>query len=185
MTARRHSARFWRRCCRRETKESGFFNLSRRIARELAFQTLFQIDLGRNTPAAALKYVLDSNDLPEKSAAFLEDVVLGTCRHVKEIDELLARFAEGWTLDRMGSTDRNLLRMALYELVYREDVPTGVTVNEGVELAKVYGDDESGKFVNGILGNIIRQFTLPPKVETSVEESPLPADSAPEGNDHE
>ncbi|HHZ19031.1 MAG TPA: transcription antitermination factor NusB [Firmicutes bacterium] len=159
--------------------------MSRRIARELAFQTLFQIDVGRNTPEAALKYALDNNDLPEKSVAFLEDVVLGTCRHVKEIDELLGQFAEGWTLDRMGATDRNILRMAIYELVYREDVPISVTVNEAVELAKTYGDDESGKFVNGILGNIIRQFTLPAKAESNGEESPLPVESVQEETEHE
>jgi N utilization substance protein B len=137
--------------------------LSRRQARELAFQALFQIDLGRNTPDFALRYACSENDLTEKSREFLEDMVNGTARHAKEIDDLLTRFSEEWPLERMGGTDRNLLRMALYELIYREDIPVSVTVNEAVELAKHYGDEESGKFVNGILGNIIRQFTLPEK----------------------
>ncbi|HEX2954305.1 MAG TPA: transcription antitermination factor NusB [Bacillota bacterium] len=137
--------------------------MSRRQARELAFQALFQIDLGRNTPDFALRYACNESDLTDKSREFLEDMVNGTARHAKEIDDLLTRFSEGWPLERMSGTDRNILRMALYELIYREDIPVSVTVNEAVELAKHFGDEESGKFVNGILGNIIRQFTLPEK----------------------
>ena len=140
--------------------------MSRRQARELAFQTLFQIDLGRNAPEFALRYVASENELAENVRDFLTDLVNGTCRHAREIDELLGRFSEGWPLERMSGTDRNILRMALYELVYREDIPVGVTVNEAVELAKQYGDDDSGKFVNGILGNIIRRYSLPEKPES-------------------
>jgi N utilization substance protein B len=145
--------------------------LSRRQARELAFQALFQIDLGRNTPEFALRYARNETDLPEKSLDFLNDMVNGTARHAKEIDDLLMRFSEGWPLERMSGTDRNILRMAIYELIYREDVPVSVTVNEAVELAKHYGDDDSGKFVNGILGNIIRQFTLPEKPTVDEEDT--------------
>jgi N utilization substance protein B len=144
--------------------------VSRKVARELAFQTLFQVDLGRNQPSQALSYIISENHLSDKARSFLEDLVYGTCKFTKEIDALLAKFAHGWTIERMSSTDRNVLRMALYELVYREDVPVSVTVNEAVEIAKHFGDDESGKFVNGILGNIIRQFTLPDKPgESEVE----------------
>lgn len=141
--------------------------MSRKNARELAFQTLFQIDVGRNNIEKALEYVFNENDLQENDRSFTEDLVTGTCKNTKEIDAVLSKFAEGWTVERMGNTDRNILRMAMYELVYREDVPVGVTVNEAVELAKHYGDDDSGRFVNGILGNIIRKFTLPEKPENS------------------
>lgn len=117
----------------------------------------------------ALEYVFHENELQPKDRSFIEDLVAGTCKNTKEIDALLTKFAEGWPVDRMGNTDRNILRMALYELVYRDDVPVGVTVNEAVELAKHYGDDDSGRFVNGILGNIIRRYTLPEKPEASDE----------------
>lgn len=130
------------------------------------------MDLGRNTPDFVLRYTLSENELTEKSQAFMEDVVNGTSKHAKEIDDLLKRFAEGWSPERMSSTDRNILRMALYELVYREDIPVSVTVNEAVELAKHYGDDDSGKFVNGILGNIIRHYSLPEKPETTDDSEP-------------
>lgn len=117
----------------------------------------------------ALEYIFTENNLQPKERSFTEDLVAGTCKNTKEIDAVLAKFAEGWTVERMGSTDRNILRLALYELVYRDDVPVGVTVNEAVELAKHYGDDDSGRFVNGILGNIIRRFTLPEKPEAQEE----------------
>ncbi|HYH03368.1 MAG TPA: transcription antitermination factor NusB, partial [Bacillota bacterium] len=74
----------------------------------------------------------------------------------------IAKFAREWTLERMANTDRNILRMALFELTFLKDIPPSVTVNEAVELAKRYGDAESGKFVNGILGEMIRASSNTP-----------------------
>jgi N utilization substance protein B len=86
--------------------------------------------------------------------------------HLAEIDAEITKYAQDWKLDRMLSTDRNLLRMALYELKYQNEIPVGATVNEAVELAKIYGDDDSARFINGILGNIIRSSS-PDGVETA------------------
>lgn len=132
--------------------------MSRRLTRELAFKIIFQIDMGRNPWKEVLTRAISETTLSEKSGAFLEQLVKGTIQYLKEIDTELMKYAEGWKLERMASTDRNILRMALYEIRYLKDIPPGVTANEAVELSKKYGDDDSGKFVNGILGNIIRSM---------------------------
>ncbi len=130
--------------------------MSRHVARELAFQIIFQTDVGRNSWQEILPRTIADNNLPEKTRLFLEQLVTGTIKNLTDIDNEITKFAQEWKLERMASTDRNILRVAVYEIKYLDDIPPGVTVNEAVELAKRYGDDESGKFVNGILGNIIR-----------------------------
>lgn len=132
--------------------------MSRRLTREMAFKVLFQIDMGRNPWKEVLSRTIAEANLSDKSGLFLEQLVKGTIQYLKVIDAEIVKYAEGWKIDRMASTDRNILRMALYEIRYLKDIPPGVTVNEAVELAKKYGDDDSGKFVNGILGNIIRSI---------------------------
>ncbi len=139
--------------------------MSRHIARELAFKILFQTDIGRNPWQEVLSRTLEENELPEKSRGFLEQLVKGTIQELKSIDAEIMKYAQDWKLDRMANTDRNILRMAIFEIKFFKEIPPGVSVNEAVELAKRYGDDESGKFVNGILGNVVRN--IGPQKETS------------------
>jgi transcription antitermination protein NusB len=132
--------------------------MSRRLARELAFVVLFQTDMGRHPWPEVLKRTLAENDdLPELSQAFLEELVRQAGENLVEIDAAISRHAQDWKLERMASTDRNILRIAAAELLHGKDVPPGVAINEAVELAKRYGDEESGKFINGILGSIARE----------------------------
>ncbi len=130
--------------------------MTRRAAREEAFKIIFQVDLGKNSWNEVLSHNLKNSSLSEAGQLFLKQLVEGTMTHLTEIDGEISKYAQDWKLDRMLSTDRNILRMSLYELKYQNDIPAGVTVNEAVELAKTYGDDDSGRFINGILGNIIR-----------------------------
>lgn len=134
--------------------------MTRRAAREEAFKVIFQVDLGKNPWVEALSRVLEDSSLSEESRLFLKQLVEGTMTHLSEIDAEISKYAQDWKLDRMLSTDRNILRMSIYELKYQKDIPAGVTVNEAVELAKIYGDEDSGRFINGILGNIIRSSGL-------------------------
>lgn len=134
--------------------------MTRRAAREEAFKMIFQVDLGKNSWSETLSRNLKELSLSEESRLFLKQLVEGTMTHLAEIDAEISKYAQDWKLDRMLSTDRNILRMSLYELKYLKDIPASVTVNEAVELAKVYGDDDSGRFINGILGNIIRSSGL-------------------------
>lgn len=130
--------------------------MTRRAAREEAFKIIFQIDLSKNPWKEVLSRNLRDSDLSEEGQKFLKELVEGTMTHLAEIDAEISKYAQDWKIDRMLSTDRNILRMSLYELKFQKEIPVGATVNEAVELSKIYGDDDSARFINGILGNIIR-----------------------------
>ncbi|MGE5551790.1 MAG: transcription antitermination factor NusB [Bacteroidota bacterium] len=146
--------------------------MSRKRARELAFKILFQADVGRNPWQEVLPRTLAETNLPEKSSEFLGSTVKGTVAHLKEIDAIITKYAVDWRLDRMANTDRNILRLAVHELLYMPEIPASVTASEAVELAKRYGDDESGRFVNGILGNVVRQMVPDKAGADKVAETP-------------
>jgi len=147
--------------------------LSRKRAREMAFKILFEADVGRNPWQEVLPHVLAESKLPEKSHEFLSASVKGTINHLKEIDGVITKYAVDWRIERMANTDRNILRLAVFELLHMPDIPANVSVAEAVELAKRYGDEDSGRFVNGILGNIVRQL-LPEKTGVDPANESLP-----------
>lgn len=125
---------------------------TRREARERALSLLYEAETKGVAPGDVLAdQVLE----PEPFAA---DLVAGVGTFQPELDQLIRTYAKGWTLERMPVIDRTLLRMALYELGHRPDVPTGAIISEAVELAKRYSTDDSGKFVNGMLSRIAREL---------------------------
>jgi len=127
--------------------------MNRRRARERALQLLFQIDVGKmETEEAVANAVLAEGETAVD--AFTLELVRGTRQNLDKIDATIAQYATDWSIDRMANVDRNVLRLALYELLYREDIPNSVAINEAVELVKKYSTPESGKFVNGILGRV-------------------------------
>lgn len=130
--------------------------MSRRVAREKALQCLYQMDVAHVSGEEALTNVTENTDV--RDLTFLRNLVSGTDEHLQRIDGVLKQYTTGWELDRMAVVDRNVLRMAIYELLYEPDVPVGVVVNEAVELAKAFSTPESGKFVNGVLGKIIEDL---------------------------
>mgnify|MGYP000666391379 CR=1 FL=1 len=131
--------------------------MGRRKARETALGILFQLDSeASGSPRQVLRRALEDSKLPEEERSFVEDVVLGTRERLTELDAVIREYAVGWSVERMPRVDRNVLRLALYEILYRDDVPTSVSINEAVELAKKYSTEDSGRFVNGILGNLVR-----------------------------
>jgi N utilization substance protein B len=132
----------------------------RHAGRELALKMLFQVDLGRIPVSEVLdEFELDEEigEPPAASIVFAHALVRGTAKHLHEIDPLLAAHTDEWEFERLATADRNILRIAVYEMLYDESVPEEIVINEAVELAKEYSTEESGKFVNGILGNLSRQ----------------------------
>jgi N utilization substance protein B len=125
-------------------------------AREVAFQVLYQDDLNpRNNPAVADELIqqrLQADDL----VAFARDLVAGVRKHREEVDDMLQQIAANWSLKRMAATDRNVLRLGTYELLYC-DTPNKAAVDEAVELAKRFGSAQSAQFVNGILDKVMHQ----------------------------
>lgn len=128
--------------------------IHRRRTRDLALQVLFQHDVGRVPIEEAIAGA--RADDPSIDWAFVDALCRGVARHRAELDALIAPHLSGWTLERLASVDRVILRMALYELRHFA-TPPGAVINEAVELAKRYGTDESGGFVNGVLGTIVRE----------------------------
>lgn len=128
----------------------------RRRGRELALQILYQWDIHRDT-SGWLEDFWAQNQTHAEAKTFAEGLVEGVISHADELDSLLGRYAEHWTVHRMAITDRTVLRMGVYELLYRPDVPARVTLNEAIEVVKLFGDEQSGSFVNGILDRILRE----------------------------
>jgi len=133
--------------------------MSRRKSREMALQTLFQLDYNNTTQDEALQAVLSENSSSsEHTKTYTEYLVRGTQEHLLEIDDVIANVSTEWKIDRMAGIDRNIARMAIYEMNFgSEDLPPNVVINEAVELAKLFGTEESSRFVNGILGALIKK----------------------------
>jgi N utilization substance protein B len=131
----------------------------RHRARIIALQALYEIDCAEHKPAAVIDQRLADADLPEPGAAFSRDLVLGVSADQDAIDALIERYAPEWPVDQIAIIDRNVLRICIYELLKRQDTPTKVAINEAVELAKQFGSDSSGRFVNGVLGSLVAKET--------------------------
>ncbi|WML47571.1 transcription antitermination factor NusB [Neobacillus sp. PS3-34] len=130
--------------------------MKRRTAREKALQALFQIDVSSTEPASAIEHVLEG----EAGDDYLNLLVLGVVENKEEIDQLIKVNLEKWSIERLATVDRNLLRIAVYELKYcRNDVPENVILDEAIEIAKLYGDDQSSKFINGVLSKVKQQLS--------------------------
>ena len=142
-------------------EKSGVGVMSRRLARETALQVLFQKDLAEIDPAQALDFTCAEFAVPETSKVFASRLVSGTLAHLEEIDNMIRPVAKEWNIERMAAVDRNILRLAAYELFFCEDIPGNVTVNEAIELAKTFSGEDAGKFVNGILGVLVTQAKKP------------------------
>lgn len=130
--------------------------MNRHQARETAFRMIFQMDVGRNEYETAKETMIEAmadGFIAEADCPYIENVVRGVAAKRSSLDEFIAAHAKGWKLERINPVDRNLIRLCLYEIQYLDDVPFEVAVNEAIELAKSYGEDESYAFVNAILDN--------------------------------
>ena len=133
---------------------------SRRQERRLAIEILFQADVTGNDGRSALAgWVESGRTVPP----FTRELVEGVTDHLTELDETIGAHSEGWTIDRMASVDRTVLRAAVYELAFDRAVPVGVAIDEAVRAAKDLSTDDSGRFVNGVLGKIASE--LDPEAE--------------------
>jgi N utilization substance protein B len=136
--------------------------MNRRQSREKAVQVLFSIDMTQAEPKQVLEHVLEDveeqQEVTEKNVEFLTELVEGTIAHQAEIDQKISQYLRGWTIGRLANVDRAILRLAGYEIMYRDDIPMKVTLNEAIELAKVFGTDDSPKFINGVLSSLVRDL---------------------------
>lgn len=127
----------------------------RHRARALALQALFEIDCTGHQPTLVLETRLEENPLPDPGEGFTRGLVQGVQACREELDRLIHVYAPEWPVDQIAIVDRNILRIAIYEILFGDDTPTKVAINEAVELAKEFGSDSSGRFVNGVLGSLV------------------------------
>ena len=144
---------------------------SRRAARELALNVLYQVDVVKTPPQEALETAIENVELDAAASEFVTTLVNGTLEHLKIIDEKLKELSVGWDLQRQPAVDRNILRMAIYEIMYLDHIPASVSINEAVDIAKKFSTDESGRFINGVLGTLVCEL------ETSQEDKNAGTDS--------
>lgn len=136
---------------------------NRHLGRIVALQSLYEYDFRDSVPELTtdIKAIIDRNLTVYKDSiedtSFVYDLVEGVIKHQKEEDALIVPAAPEWPIDQIAKVDRAILRLALYELAIKRDVPPKVVINEAVELAKAFGGDNSSKFINGVLGTIYRQ----------------------------
>ena len=138
----------------------------RRQARERALQALYQLELsGTATPAEALEqaWAASAEEGPRdaESHAFALELVKGVREKLAEVDALITRHSHHWKLDRMSRIDRNVLRLGVYELKFRDDIPKKATLNEAVELGKKFGGEQSSAFINGLLDKLAQELKKP------------------------
>ncbi len=127
---------------------------ARRKARAIALQALYEIDSARHEVAAVVSCLLAEGELSEENNAFVRELVSQVIRNKEKIDRNIQRFATAWPIEQIPVIDRNILRLAISEILFDNKVSVKVAINEAVELAKKFGSDSSSKFVNGVLGSV-------------------------------
>jgi len=127
---------------------------TRHKARTIALQALYEVDSAARRPETVTERLLSETNLSELNNEFVRELVNGTINNKNEIDRHIKKFAPAWPVDQIAIVDRNILRLAIFEILFDNKVPVKVAVNEAVELAKTFGSDSSAKFVNGVLGSV-------------------------------
>ena len=127
---------------------------ARRRARALALQALYEVDAARHDAAEVVSRLLAGEELAEENTSFVHELVNGVIQNKKKIDENIQSFAPAWPIEQMPIVDRNILRLAIFEILFDNKVSVKIAINEAVELAKNFGSDNSSKFVNGVLGSV-------------------------------
>jgi len=127
---------------------------ARRRARTLALQALYEVNSAGHGAEEVVNHLLTEERVSEENANFIRELVRGTIQNKEKIDENIQNFAPAWPIEQIPVVDRNILRLAIFEILLDNKVPVKVAINEAVELAKTFGSDNSPKFVNGVLGSV-------------------------------
>lgn len=134
--------------------------MSRRSARETVFKTLFQSDITGESPETVLSQEMMQESIPQEADKdFARAMIAGITEKISELDEALAPHLKKWAIKRLPFTDRAILRLAIYEILFDSEVPAAVSINEALELAKKYSDEKSAAFINGVLDKIYRNIS--------------------------
>lgn len=131
---------------------------TRRRARRVTLETLYEYDIADHLPGEILQRRLQEHPMESSGTAFASELVQGVIQYQDEMDKLISRYAPEWPLEQMAVIDRNILRIAIFEFLIDGGTPVKVAINEAVELAKTYGSDSAPRFINGVLGTLADQM---------------------------
>lgn len=152
----------------------------RHQSRETAFKIIYQVDMGKNELETALQHTMENDGLSQTEQAFCQQLATEVETHLTEIDEIIQRNTTGWKVDRMMSVDRNLLRLAVYEMLFSAHIAPQGAINEALEMAKNYGKKESSAFINSVLDKVLKNETKRENVVTAVAMEAMAHQSAKE-----
>ncbi|MFA6308502.1 MAG: transcription antitermination factor NusB [Clostridia bacterium] len=142
--------------------------MGRRASRDIAMKLLYQLEIQKEDKEEQIDITLAQNDLSKNDRNYVLDVVKGVFENLSYIDKVIDKYSKGWKINRISKVDLSILRLSIYEIGFMNDIPFSVSVNEAVELAKKYSNEDAGSFVNGILGKVSKARILP--LESSDEE---------------
>lgn len=141
----------------------------RRKARIIALQTLYELDSTRHKAEEALAHLATEEALPAEALSFSEKLVQGVLQNKSRLDNLIKHFAPAFPTEQMFIIDRNILRLAIFEILFDNNTPTKVAINEAVELAKIFGSESSSRLINGVLGAIVTEWSKGNKNQFAVK----------------
>lgn len=128
--------------------------MGRRASREAAMKLLYQLEIQKDNKEEQINYAIEDSGFQDRDKVYLIDVVEGVNKNIDEIDNIIKSHAKGWKINRISKVDLAILRLSAYELLFREDIPDSVSINEAVELAKKYSSPDASSFINGILSKV-------------------------------
>jgi N utilization substance protein B len=135
--------------------------MGRRASREVAMKLLYQLEMQRDDREAQIGIFLEENSLAGKDREYVTDVIEGVDKNIAYINKTVEVLSRGWKIGRLSKVDLSIMRLSIYEICFRSDIPYSVSVNEAVELAKKYSSEDAGSFINGILSKVSKSGALP------------------------
>ena len=141
------------------------------MKRTIALQTFYELDCSAHKPKEILARLLEEKALPDEAADFTRSLVNGVLQNKKGIDDVIQRFAPSFPINQIATIDRNILRLAIFEILFDNRVPVKAAINEAVELAKSFGSDGSKKFINGVLGSVVTACIQQERQQKGIEEA--------------
>lgn len=132
--------------------------MGRKVARESAMKIIFQMEVNNDFSLDTIDVYFDNNETTEDEKKYIREAVKTIIDNIEVIDKSIEKYSQGWKINRMPKVDLAIVRVAVYEILYREDIPIQVSINEALEISKKYSSEESSKFINGLLGGFVREL---------------------------
>ncbi len=132
--------------------------MSRKISRELGMKLFYQLEMTKDFSEESVVKFIEENSHENLDKDYIQDMGMRLIESKEKVDGLISKYAKGWTLNRIAKVDLSIMRLAIIEILYREDIPFKVAINEAIELSKRYSDEDSGGFINGVLGSVVNEI---------------------------